>query len=124
MKTKIAAAAFLLFVVLIILAADSGHMPDFLRRLYDFPGGDRVGHVILYGILAFLLASAFPRPLKIARKSIPIVSVALLIFAAAEECSQALFSTRTPDLIDLLCSGLGVCLGSWIASRRGKPRSD
>jgi len=118
MKTKILALLFLLFIVLVIVVADAGAMPPFIRALYDFPNGDKLGHFILYGILAFLLARAFPRPARLGRFSAPVVILALLVFAALEEYSQKFFSTRTSDLVDLTFSFLGILTGTWLASRK------
>ena len=114
---KIVALIFFFFILLVILAADTGQMPSFIRTMYDFPNGDRVGHVVLYGILAFLLAGAFPHKIRLGRFLLPIVIVALLVFCVAEECSQSLFSTRTADFIDLTCSGAGILFGTWAAYR-------
>ena len=117
MKMKIAALLFFLFMMFVILAADTGRIPSLIRTMYDFPNGDRVGHVVLYGIFAFLLASAFPRKFRLGRILLPVIIVALLIFSVVEECSQSLFSTRTPDFIDLICSCTGILLGTWGAYR-------
>jgi VanZ family protein len=118
MKTKILALLFLLFILLVIVIADTGTMPPFIHALYEFPNGDKLGHFILYGILAFLLASAFPRPARLGRISAPVVILALLIFAGLEEYSQKFFSTRTSDLVDLTFSFLGILSGTWLAARR------
>jgi VanZ family protein len=115
---RLAALLFLLFILLIILAADTGSMPSFIRAVYNFPGGDKVGHLILYGILAFLLARAFPRPLTWEPGFVTPVMLALLVFALLEELSQSLFATRTFDLLDLTCSFLGVLAGTWLALRK------
>ncbi len=116
MKAKIAALLFFLFLVSVIWAADAGHMPSFLRAMYNFPNGDRVGHVVLYATLAFLLSRAFPRAIRLFGFSLPIAIIALLIFGVAEECSQSLFASRTADVIDLTCSCSGIFLGNWAAS--------
>ncbi len=117
MILKIAALGFLLFIFFITIAADAGQMPGVLKAMYDFPNGDRVGHVMLYGILTFLLTSAYPKRVKLGLRSIPLFSIVVLIFATVEECSQSLFASRTFDLIDLSCSCIGVLLGS-LASHR------
>lgn len=115
MLTKIPALAFLLFIVLLIVAADAGHMPAFIQAMHDFPHGDRVGHVGLYGILAFLLNRAYPRPVRLGRLRLPVTCFALLAFTVAEEWSQSLFPARTADFIDLACSCLGLAFGTWAA---------
>src|SRR6185369_3197579 len=117
---RIAALLFLVFILLVILAADTGTMPPFLHAVYDFPYGDKAGHFILYGILAFLLARAFPRPFQLGRISVPFVILVLAVLAAAEEYSQRFFSTRTFDLIDLTFSFLGILAGTWLASHLRK----
>lgn len=73
---------------------------------------------MLYGILAFLLARAFPKPLQLGRFSMPIAVLVLIAFAALEEYSQKFFSTRTSDIIDFTCSLLGILTGTWLAARR------
>jgi VanZ family protein len=118
MKIKILALLFLLFILLVIVIADAGALPPFVHAIYDFPNGDKLGHFILYGILAFLLARAFPRPARLGRFSAPMVILALLIFAALEEYSQKFFPTRTSDLVDLTFSFLGILAGAWLASRK------
>lgn len=122
MKSKVLALAFFLFVLLVMLAADGGRLPPFLRALYSFPNGDRVGHVVLYGILALLLAGAFPRSFALGRFRLPFSIAALLAFGVAEECSQSLFTTRTADFVDLLCSCTGIFLGTWGAQRWPRAR--
>lgn len=115
---RLAALLFLLFILLIILGADTGSIPAFIRAGYNFPGGDKLWHFILYAVLAFLLARAFPRPLVAGKPSVPIVMLILLVAATLEEFSQSLFSTRTFDLVDLTCSILGILAGTWLAIRK------
>jgi polysaccharide biosynthesis protein VpsQ len=122
MITKISGILFFVFLVLVIVAADAGRMPGVLRAMHDFPHGDHVGHVVLFGILAFLLTKAFPRTVRIGRRHVPIMLLAILLFAIGEECSQTLFSTRTWDLVDMACSITGVVAGSW-AALRFRPRA-
>ena len=81
MKAKVAALLFFLFLLFVIWSADTGDMPPLFRAMYDFPNGDRVGHVVLYGILSFLLTLAFPRAVQLFRFSLPISIIALLLFS-------------------------------------------
>ena len=118
MKIKIFALLFLLFIVLVIIGADNGNLSPYLRSIYDFPGGDKIGHFTLYGILAYLLARAFPQPLRLGRVSAPIAIIGLVIFATLEEYSQKFFPSRTFDLLDLTFSLLGILAGTWLAGRK------
>lgn len=112
---KLAAFLFLVFIVLVVIAADTNALPSFLRDLYRFPGGDLVGHFLLYGILAFLLARAFPRRLPMGAFSPTFSSLWVMGLALAEELSQFFFASRTPDLLDLACGLLGILLADHFA---------
>jgi len=95
--------------------ADSGTLPAPLRLVYAFPGGDRIGHFVLYGTFAFLLDLALPgRRVSLGRVSLPLGAVIAGVFAALEEFSQFFFPTRTPDLVDLACGWLGILVAVYI----------
>ena len=51
----LATLLFALFIVAIVVVANLDKFPKPLKYLYDFPGGDKVGHFSLFGILSFLL---------------------------------------------------------------------
>jgi VanZ family protein len=108
---------FFLLIVAIIIAADADQFPDFIKRLYQFPGGDKAGHFILFGILSFLLNESaltlLPKP-NPARLTLAI-SLLLAILIGLEEWSQALFPARTMSLTDLLASYTGVTLFALLA---------
>ncbi len=112
------ALLFLLFILLVIVAADLNAIPPFVRALYRFPNGDLVGHFTLYGILAWLLARAFPQRLRIERYRLPTVSLALLVFATLEEVSQSFIAARTASWADFACSTLGILVGTGLALYR------
>lgn len=119
---KYLAALFALFIVSVIVLADTNQL-GFLKSLYDFPNGDRVGHFILYGILSLLLNLAILRSRRwhdpstslMASPKRAALTVALILALAIglEEWSQNLFPDRTPDWVDLACSYLGVAVGAW-----------
>ncbi len=58
---------FTLFIILIIVLADTGNLGIF-AGVYHIPYADKVGHFILYGILALLinltLSGPFPRRIE------------------------------------------------------------
>lgn len=113
---KLAAFAFLAFFLLVILAADRGTLPAWLRALYDFPGGDWLGHALLYGVLTFVLARAFPRRWPLGRIAPAFVSLGAAGVALLEELSQFAFPLRSPSLFDLLFGLSGIALADWLAA--------
>jgi hypothetical protein len=108
---------FILFISWVIIAADSGTIPPAIRALYRFPGGDWVGHFVLYGILAWLSVRAFPRRVTILGRSFPLAAFFVILLAALEELSQFWFPLRSADWRDLAFGVLGITLGSWLAKR-------
>ena len=108
---------FFLLIVAIVIAADADQFPDFIKRLYQFPNGDKAGHFILFGILSFLLNESaltlFPKPNP--ARLVLTISLLLAIVIGLEEWSQALFPARTMSLTDLLASYTGVALFALLA---------
>lgn len=121
------AIGFFLTVAAIILAADHGRLPHFIYALYRFPGGDKVGHFMLMGIMAFFVNMALPlRPADRPWRSLLIGSVIVAIAVSIEEASQGFFKTRSLSWADLACSYAGiVCFGSaaWIVRLRQRSRA-
>lgn len=116
------AILFSLLILLIIVLADMGSLPQFLQVWNDFPYGDKAGHFILYGILTLLVDLALFRSLpKRSLKWVAITSGLILsLLIGLEEFSQQFFANRTFSLNDLAASYLGVILFSWLALRIGK----
>ena len=113
---KYAAIAFSIFILVVIILADRDAIPPFIRALYGFPYGDKVGHFILFGLLNFFLTRAFLPRFALNRKLIALsVGLTLALIVAAEEFSQQFFSARTFDLVDLAASYVGVFAGGWAA---------
>lgn len=105
---------FVLAFLLVILWADQGTMPYFIAMLYAFPNGDKVGHFLLVGMLAFLVnLSLGCRILKLGRIKILLGSLAIAVLAAVEEFTQSFFALRSASWLDLGASFLGILvLGS------------
>ena len=116
------AVLFTLFIILIIVLADAGVLSHYVGFLYDYPWGDKVGHFILYGILALLInLTLFRSRPDQSRKLLAVkcgLTLALLI--GLEEFSQQYFSNRTFDLVDLTFSYLGVAFFSGVAVKTKK----
>ncbi len=121
---KYTAVLFTIFIVVVVILADTGNLPRCLIMVYDFPGGDKLGHFILFGLLNFFITraalSAFPSrsPVLVAFSA----GLILALFVAAEEYSQNFFRLRTPDMIDLLAGYTGMLIGGRVAlkySQRG-----
>ena len=112
---------FGLFIIAVIILADTNHM-GFLGRVYDFPNGDKVGHFVLYGLLSLVVnLSVFEaRPTSDFKRLAVITSLILALLIGLEEYSQRFFPTRTSDWIDLTASYLGVALFAWLAVRLKK----
>lgn len=107
------------FILAIVICANLDRFPRLLEPLYDFPGGDKLGHFILFGILSYLLnrSALMLFPQRNPGRIILTVSLLLSILVGLEEWSQTLFPARTPDLIDLIASCLGVLVFAWLTYR-------
>jgi polysaccharide biosynthesis protein VpsQ len=103
------------FVVWVIRSADGPGLPGFITRLYNFPYGDKLGHFLLMGSLAFLMMLTLAP-----RYQFPGLGV-LAALIAIEEFSQRFFFGRHSDWLDLACSLAGLVvlggLGMWLKRR-------
>lgn len=121
---KYISALFFVFIISIIVLADNGSIPPFIRSMYDFQNGDKLGHFILFGLLNFFLTRASLSALPSKSRGWVTLSVGLTLAlgVALEEGSQQFFSSRTFDLVDLLASFLGVMAGGWMAYKTKGPK--
>jgi VanZ family protein len=120
---KYISVLFTIFIVFLIILADNGNIPSFIRSLYDFQNGDKLGHFILYGLLTFFITRTFLSSLPSKSRIWVTLSLGLTLALgiALEEWSQQFFSTRTFDLIDLSASYLGLMAGGWVAFKIKRP---
>ncbi len=115
---------FAVFIILIIVLADMGRL-GILNQINRIPYADKVGHFVLYGILALLidltLFRSFPSysPMRIAIIS----GLILALLIGLEEFSQRSFPTRIFSLADLSASYLGLIFFSWVAIKAGARHS-
>jgi VanZ family protein len=109
---------FALFIILIIVLADTGHL-GFLQTINRIPLGDKTGPFVLYGILTLLIDLTLFRstPTQHQLRTAVTIGLILAVLIGLEEFSQRNFSTRTFSLGDLTASYLGVLFFSWLALR-------
>ena len=118
MKIRIITLFYILFIAAAITTADE----DKLRRLYGIvgkvPEGDRMGHFILIGVLAWLLnASLRWRRTSVSGRTLLLGSIIVFVFATLEECSQRFFPSRTFELLDLVGDYTGIAVAGLLAPR-------
>jgi polysaccharide biosynthesis protein VpsQ len=106
---------FFMFVTGIIVANDLGRLRSIIGWVGSLPFGDKFGHTILIGTLAFLLNYALNgRTIEIGDRQIllgcSIVAVAITI----EEFSQIWIPSRTFDLVDLAANYFGIGIAGWV----------
>lgn len=123
MKSKItsyfAPAAFFLFILWMVWSADTNHRNFIMDIGHSVPLGDKIGHFLLFGILALLMNTALRfRQVDLRFRTFHLGSLLVFAFAAIEECTQLAFDNRTFDLVDMLFDLLGIGILSSISFRR------
>lgn len=105
-----AVCVFLLIATGIYLS-NTGQGSLIVGYVRSFPYGDKLGHFLLFGCLAFTLNYALRlRCLSFFIIPIPLGSIAVLSFAILEELSQLYFPHRRFDLLDIYADVAGVVL--------------
>lgn len=105
------AIGFFLLVLWIIIDADRGNPNIFLTWVRSIPYGDKLGHFGIFGLMTLLLTLATRcRQIRLLGLRCYLGAVLVAVFAFAEECTQALFPTRTFDLGDLTADALAIVL--------------
>lgn len=120
MKQKHFTLLLLIFILLVVALADSGHLPHFIRQIYDFPYGDKLGHFLLMGLLSLMMnrVALAARPNKKPATVILTVSLILAFFVTLEELSQQFFPSRTFSLLDLASSYAGIAVFAWASGHK------
>ena len=112
------AAAFFVFICYIIICADTGQTVVLAEHVRHLPFGDKAGHFILYGILAFLVNLAMQnKEVRLLGRAVLLGSLIVVVFAIAEEFTQIFLAKRSFVLIDICCDLLGIGLASYLARR-------
>lgn len=118
-------------VLLAIVLDDTGHLKGPVHVVTSIPFGDKIGHFMAFGTLAFFVVRVAHAPLgepaidSGRRRRVPRSLVVLFVLVALEELSQAWIPWRHCDPFDLLADALGMAFFSWISlkSRRFAART-
>lgn len=106
---------FFLFICWAIFLADTGSESAFTGIVKSLPHGDKLGHLILYGVLTSLMVTALKfKSISIVNCSVQLGSVLVLSFAFIEELSQLFLANRTFDIYDLYSDVIGVLLFTFV----------
>ena len=108
-RARLALFGFAVFMTMLVLLADAGRGQWLFQLANWVPGGDKTGHFVLFGILAFLV-NVVTRASIVRIGRVPLLRGCLLVavIASMEELSQLAFATRTFDLRDLGAGLLGI----------------
>jgi len=103
--------AFVCLLVALVLLDDSGRGQWLFRLAAVIPLGDKVGHVVLFGILSFL-ANLLSRAQTFKLHGFAVLkwSGLLMVLVTLEEFSQLLFRSRSFDVLDLVSDAVGIWL--------------
>ena len=100
----------------VVVQADRGMLPAWLQGYRSIPFGDKLGHFVLVGLLAFLINLALEaRSIRIGGRVILSGSFYVSIGVLLEEFSQLAVPTRSFSLSDLVADFLGIWMaGIWV----------
>lgn len=116
--TVAAATLFFLFICWTILRADLNQNSELVMALRHIKYGDKAGHFLLYGMLAFLVNLAFEnRRIMVGRVRILLGALLVGTFAILEEFTQIALASRSFEWWDMACDVAGIWLFSLLALR-------
>lgn len=112
---------FFFFIVWIIFQADLGHQNIFLDITKAIPFGDKLGHVLLFGLLTLGTNIIFKNTkTRIGQLSIFKGTLLVTTIVFLEELSQFFSDSRTLDIYDLAADATGIFLFTIITHSIGK----
>jgi hypothetical protein len=113
---RLALLGFGSFLCGLVWLADSGRARWLFRMAESIPGGDKVGHFVLFGLLAFLVnlvmrATVF----RFGKLTVLKGSAIVMVIVIAEEVSQQFFVSRSFELLDLTADLAGIWIFGQLA---------
>ena len=109
-------ALFFFFICWVTLEANLDQYNTFIMLGRKIPGGDKIGHFLVYGIMALLLnySLRFAR-VSILKMAVYTGSIVVLGFAIIEEFTQLAFESRTFDYADMVSDIAGIAMFSLLS---------
>ncbi len=99
---------FFSIILLIIFLADTADHNFAFQLVGHIPYGDKVGHMLLYGVMTLLLNYGLNfKSYKIFGFNMQLGAIIVLAFAGPEEISQYWFPSRTCDFFDFVADTIG-----------------
>ena len=83
--------------------------------------GDKLAHLLLYGVLGALALRAAWNPTHPLR-SIMVVALGVALFGAADELHQLIIPGRSADLVDWVADSIGGLTGAALVAATGRGR--
>lgn len=115
---------FSLFIAVVLWIANTGRGDKYWELLRHIPHGDKIGHIVLMGMLCLLLNHALNlRRVSIRGRGVLLGSIAVSLFVVVEESSQFFLATRDCDPADLAANFVGIWLAGRIAPRLARHSS-
>jgi hypothetical protein len=120
-RARLALFGFGFFLCCLVVLADSGRGRWLFRMAESIPGGDKIGHFILFGLLAFLVNLVMQASvIRFGRLTLLKGSALVMVIVIAEEVSQLLFVSRSFELLDLTADLAGIWIFGQLAARYSK----
>lgn len=122
MKTKLVTVLYVCALAVIVFLADGPRGRTLFAGVRALPFGDKLGHFLLMGMLSLLVNLCLScRRVKVGGVRLLAGSLVVMLLVTVEEFSQLYVASRSFDLIDLLCDGLGILLfgrlACWLKTR-------
>ena len=109
---------YVLFMVGIAASANLGIALWVFDVAERIPHGDKLGHLVLAGLLSYLLNRAVHcRLVSVARVRFRMGSLVAYALVLTEEISQFWVASRNMDPFDLLLDFIGICLFGMLAAK-------
>lgn len=79
-----------------------------------FPGQDKLFHLVVFGILGFLLMGSLQSsPDGYRQRQIWLVTLVVMLYGISDEFHQHFVPGRSVDVYDVLADAVGGLLGAW-----------